>query len=118
MEPHQSDCAGAQGLAAPDAAELNPEKELADGDEIVGQAGVQKYKHHDSAEATAALGHADTEATAVKRLAGLRARLALAGGHVLHELADGSYLVTWRGLSRPLKDLDAVDAFAARLGVA
>lgn len=52
-----------------------------------------------------------------KRIANLRAGLALAGGHALHELADSTFLVTWRQLSRALPDLNAVAAFARQLGV-
>ncbi|KPF47191.1 hypothetical protein IP87_15665 [beta proteobacterium AAP121] len=114
MHHYQHDCAGAQGPAAPAAAELNPTKDKADGG--VGQVGDHENKHGDSAEATAASVEPDTVPSVGKRVAGLRARLALAHGHVLHELADGTFLVTWRGLSRTLKDLDAVDAFAVSVG--
>jgi hypothetical protein len=46
----------------------------------------------------------------------LRAKLALAGGFVLLELADGSYLVSRWNLSRPCADLRAVAAFAEQVG--
>lgn len=51
-----------------------------------------------------------------KCIANLRAGLALAGGHALHELADGTFLATWRHLSRSLADLNAVAAFARQVG--
>jgi|GEM_PF-4323212 len=52
-----------------------------------------------------------------KRIANLSAGLALAGGHALHQLADGTFRVVWRHLSRNLADLDAVAAFAHQVGV-
>jgi hypothetical protein len=51
-----------------------------------------------------------------KRLATLRAVLALHGGHVVHELADGTYLVTWRAFSRECCDLADLEAHARRVG--
>jgi hypothetical protein len=51
-----------------------------------------------------------------KRLATIRARLAIRGGHVVHELAAGGYLVCWRALSRECADLDALEAHARRVG--
>lgn len=51
-----------------------------------------------------------------KRLATLRAVLALHGGHVVHKLADGSYLVTWRAFSRECRDLAELEAHARRVG--
>jgi uncharacterized protein YjiS (DUF1127 family) len=51
-----------------------------------------------------------------KRLATLRAAMALVGGHVVHQLADGGYLVTWRGHQRRCADLDELTAHARRLG--
>lgn len=59
-----------------------------------------------------------TDAAAERKvIANLRAGLALAGGHALHQLADGTFLVTWRHLSRSLPDLNAVAAFAHQAGV-
>lgn len=52
------------------------------------------------------VGKADGDA---KLLAGLRARLALHGCHVVHELAAGGFLVTWR-------DLVELEAHARRVG--
>jgi hypothetical protein len=47
----------------------------------------------------------------------LRAALALAGGHVVVEHADGSFTV-WRwGLSRDLPDIEALRDFALQVGV-
>jgi hypothetical protein len=46
-----------------------------------------------------------------KLKATLRARLALAGGYVLLELSDGSFVVSRWNLSRPLADLYAVSRF-------
>lgn len=63
----------------------------------------------DDAESAAA---ADTD----KRVATLTAALALRG-HALYRLADGSFLAVWRGWSRQLADLQAVERFAAALGV-
>ncbi len=51
-----------------------------------------------------------------KLLANCRAKLALAGGFVLHELADGSYLVTRWNLSKPLPSLEAVQRFVEQVG--
>ena len=51
-----------------------------------------------------------------KRLATLRAVLALHGGHVVHELADGAFLVTWRAFSRQCRDLADLEAHARRTG--
>ena len=51
-----------------------------------------------------------------KRLATLRAVLALHGGHVVHELAGGTFLVTWRAFSRECHDLDDLEAHARRVG--
>lgn len=53
-----------------------------------------------------------------KQFETLRATLALAGGHAIHELADGSFLVTWRHLSRAFPDLNAVAASAHQVGAA
>lgn len=52
----------------------------------------------------------------LKVLAGLRAAFALAGGYVIHELADGSFLVCWRNLTKPCPDLAAVRAFGHLVG--
>lgn len=51
-----------------------------------------------------------------KWLATLRAVLALHGGHVVHELDDGAFLVTWRAFSRECRDLDDLEAHARRVG--
>lgn len=51
-----------------------------------------------------------------KHLATLRAVLALHGGHVVHDLADGSYRVTWRAFSRECRDLAELEAHARRVG--
>jgi len=51
-----------------------------------------------------------------KRLAGLRARFALRGGHVVHELPEGGFLVCWRGISRECADFEALEAHARRVG--
>lgn len=54
-----------------------------------------------------------------KRLAGLRAALALRGGYVVHELAAGEgFFIVWRGQSRSVRDLDELQAFAQRIGAA
>lgn len=51
-----------------------------------------------------------------KRLAGLRASMALRGGYVVHKLASGEFLIVWRGHSREARDLDELEAFARRVG--
>ena len=51
-----------------------------------------------------------------KALSNLRAELALAGGFVLHELTDGSFVVTRWNCCKPLADLDAVAAFLRMVG--
>lgn len=64
--------------------------------------------------AEAATSNADTER---KRLAGLRAALALRGGYVVHELAAGDgFFVVWRGQSGSMRDLDELQAFSQRVG--
>jgi hypothetical protein len=45
----------------------------------------------------------------------LRAELALAGGYLLHTLADGSYLVSRWNMTRPCADLREVRAFLDRV---
>jgi hypothetical protein len=52
---------------------------------------------------------------AVKRLATLRAALAIKG-HQVHELASGTYLVTWMNCARHCGDLDALADFARQVG--
>lgn len=51
-----------------------------------------------------------------KRFEDLRARLALAVGYALHELADGTFLVTRWDRARPLPDLRAVAEFVRLVG--
>lgn len=51
-----------------------------------------------------------------KRLATARAALAI-GGHQVHELAGGGFLVLWRGWSRHCRDLPELEAHARRVGV-
>lgn len=51
-----------------------------------------------------------------KRLATLRAMLALHGGHVVHELPGGAFLVTWHAFSRECRDLAELEAHAHRVG--
>jgi hypothetical protein len=56
-----------------------------------------------------------------KALSTLKARFALHdGGHAVHELASGGFLVVatrWGGMSRECPDLSALAAFARQLGV-
>ena len=47
----------------------------------------------------------------------LAAQLALAGGHVLTELSDGSFMVSRWVHTRHCSDLRAVAQFAKQLGV-
>ena len=54
---------------------------------------------------------------AEKARAQLAAKLALAGGHVLTELSDGSFIVSRWGQTRHCNDLYAVAQFARLLGV-
>ena len=51
-----------------------------------------------------------------KRVAGLRAALALRGPYVVHELADRSFVVVFRGQSRDVRDLDQLEELARRAG--
>lgn len=51
-----------------------------------------------------------------KRFEHLRALLALRDGHQLYRLADGAFMAAWRGLTRDLPDLDAVETFARQIG--
>ena len=76
---------------------------------------------HEQRQAAAATGPVDidfptTSDAQRKVFESLRARLALAGGFVLNAAEDGSFIVTWRGLSRTLPDVDAVAAFAVQVG--
>jgi hypothetical protein len=55
-----------------------------------------------------------------KRLITLKAQFALHGGHAVHELASGGFLVVatrWGGMSRECPDLSALAAFARQLGI-
>jgi hypothetical protein len=52
-----------------------------------------------------------------KRLATLRAKLALIGAHVVTATPGGGFLVAKAGWSRECADLDALEAFSARIGV-
>lgn len=67
---------------------------------------------HSRADARADQGTEDKS----KTFANLRAALALAGGFALHELSDGSYLVSRWNCTRPLPDLRAVAAFVRQVG--
>lgn len=59
----------------------------------------------------------DAEADARRKLLDTtRAELALAGGYALHELADGTFLVTRWDRARPLPDLRAVAEFVRLVG--
>lgn len=62
---------------------------------------------------TAILAHDDAQR---KTRATLSAKLALAGGYVLLELADGTFLVSRWNYCKPLPDLHAVAAFARQIG--
>jgi hypothetical protein len=55
-------------------------------------------------------------AEADEAFANLQAALALHGGHVVHRLSDGRFLVTWRGQSRECADLAELEAHARRVG--
>lgn len=71
------------------------------------------------AQGTAAnLDCAAVDDAARKRFEHLRALLALHRGHVVHQLAAGGFLVTWKGLSRECADLAELDAHARRVGAA
>ena len=59
----------------------------------------------------------DAEADARRKLLHTtRAALALAGGYALHELADGTFLVTRWDRARPWPDLRAVAEFVRLVG--
>lgn len=58
----------------------------------------------------------DEAAAAIKRLATLRARLALSGW-VLTTLPSGAHIVTRWGVVRHCTSLDAVESFAQQVGV-
>lgn len=51
-----------------------------------------------------------------KRLVTLTAMLALHGGHQLHRLASGEFLICWRTHSTFCRTLDEVEAHARRVG--
>ena len=69
-------------------------------------------QQHDGAVAVTSFKAGDD----AKRLATIRARLAIRGGHVVHELASGGYLVCWRAMSRECADLVELEAHARRVG--
>lgn len=104
MHHYPNDCAGAQGLAAPSAAELSPTSDSACGTNA-GRHGDHENEHDDSAEATAAS----------KREATVRAQLALAG-YELRRTVEGPLLVLRWGRVRELRDVDAAEAFAVTVG--
>lgn len=59
---------------------------------------------------------ADDQSVA-KKIATLRALMALHGGHELVELDDGSFVVSMRNLSRRCATIVEVEQFAKRIGV-
>jgi hypothetical protein len=77
--------------------------------------------HKDEGQSVAAAGlqgtseteHPDFATAARKRFEHLRAVLALRDGHVVHELAEGGFMVCWRGLSRECRDLAELEQFSA-----
>lgn len=97
----------AAGLAAPQPAELISGKDDAHGCNVGASFDQVKTDAEFCPDATAKR----------KRFEGLRAGLALAGGHTLNQLADGTFLVVFRHLTRALKDLDDVAALARQVGV-
>ena len=72
---------------------------------------------HGKAQSTTDRPDSATDDARRKTLSSLRAELALASGFVLHDLADGSFLVTRWNCCKPLADLEAVAAFARMVGV-
>lgn len=65
---------------------------------------------------TGTLPQVQPQASADKRAATTIALLAIHGGHVVHRLAGGEFLVTWRGHSRHCRDLADLEAHARRVG--
>ena len=59
----------------------------------------------------------DNERSVAKKVATLRALMALHGGHELVELDDGSFVVSMRNLSRRCATIAEVEQFAKRIGV-
>lgn len=57
------------------------------------------------------------ERSVAKKVATLRAMLALHGGHELIELDDGSFVVSKWNLTRHCATIDEVEQFAKRIGV-
>lgn len=107
-------CSGPDGLApvgaagAPDAG-LSPQRgEAPAADTARGFGGIAQTVSQQSTAPTAALR---------KALETLRAKLALRG-YELHELADGSLMVSRWNLSRPLSSIEAAEAFARQVGAA
>ncbi len=58
----------------------------------------------------------ESDRDSAKHIATLRAKLALAG-HAVHMTTDGGFWVSKFNLSYFAKDLDALQAFALKLGV-
>lgn len=125
MSEHDARGAQALGLAAPEAATLK--------DEPPGRPGHEGFRDQGNADrqdcpATVAGEQAGVEShdanrnptligapcRAQKLRANVFAHAALAGVAVV-ELADGSFLATWRGLLKPCADLDAVEDLVRRL---
>ncbi len=58
----------------------------------------------------------DPERLISKRTATVIAMLAIRGGHVVHKLVGGEFLVTWRGHHKHCADLAELEAHARRVG--
>ena len=108
---HDDGAAAAPGLAAPERAELIPEKR-----KPADEAGLLGSKDRTGDSGKYADDGAVVQLDADKRAATAVARAAMAGAP-LYRLADGSFLAVW-GVSRVLPDLDAVEAFLRRVEAA
>ena len=98
------------GAAAP--GPVTPQRD--DARELGSSAGTKGDRTADSADCAGADDPAQPQPR--KDVATLRALLALAGGHAVHELAGGGFLVAWRGHQRHCHDLAELEAHARRVG--
>lgn len=85
-------------------------------DEALNRANGQGPGEQDRTDSQHSADAADCAQRCGKDFERLRAQLALAGGFELYALADGTFLVTRWDRSRPLHDLQAVEAFARQVG--
>ena len=111
MHRHHHHAADAAGLAAPDAADLNPTKDEARGANAGQAKGQQNEPVNSAAGSDAAQAH-----LTVKHLATLQAALALRGFELNRDASGALWISRW-DMARGMLDLAAVEQFARTVGV-